>query len=84
MALRIREVGRLDVRRAGDLAEVAERRELLALVDEVVDDLGAQEARQDRDALVPQGGPTRGDDLRADRTVEVLDRVAVEIDEVGG
>ncbi len=61
-----------------------ERRELFALGDELVDDLGAQEAGEDADALFPKPGAAFGDDLLPRRGLESVDGVAVEIDEVSG
>jgi hypothetical protein len=62
---------------------VTQRRERLALVHERVDDVGSEEAGKDAHAVVTQRSAAVGDHLPAERALEVVDRVAVEVDEVG-
>ncbi len=75
-------IGCFDVRRARHLAVVAERRQLLALRDEGVDDVVAEEAGKDAHAVHAQRSVAVGDDRCREWRVERIDGIALEIDEV--
>ena len=82
MPLREGSIGCFDVRRARHLAVVAERRQLLALPDEGVDDVVSEEAGEDAHAVRAQRSVAVGNDRCREWRVERIDGIALEIDEV--